>query len=30
MRENLIACFEPRTKRTFPLYEKRNTEKVAT
>ena len=30
MREHLIGCFEKRTNRTFPLYEKRNTEKVVT
>ena len=30
MRERLIACFEQRKITTFPLYEKRNTEKVVT
>ena len=30
MREHLIACFEQRKITTFPLYEKRNTEKVVT
>ena len=30
MRELLIACFEQRKITTFPLYEKRNTEKVVT
>ena len=30
LREHLIACFEQRKITTFPLYEKRNTEKVVT
>ena len=30
MREHLIACFGQRKITTFPLYKKRNTEKVAT
>ena len=30
MREHLIACFEQRKLTTFPLYEKRNTEKTVT
>ena len=30
MREHLIACFQQRKITTFPLYEKRNTEKVVT
>ena len=30
MREHLIACFEQRKITTFPLYEKRNIEKVVT
>ena len=30
MREHLISCFEQRNITTFPLYEKRNTEKVVT
>ena len=30
MRKHLIACFEQRKLTTFPLYEKRNTEKTVT
>ena len=30
MRKHLIACFEQRKLTTFPLYEKRNTEKIVT
>ena len=30
MREHLIACFELRKITKFPLYEKKNTEKVVT
>ena len=30
MREHLFVCFEQQKITTFPLYEKRNTEKVVT